>query len=120
MFSRAMLTPVADEFVNFVLDQLSSLTELRAKRMFGGHGLYQGDRFFAIVMAGRLYFKTNEKTVCKYLERGMGPFIYEKARQTMTIRYYEVPPAILENREDCVAWAKEAIEAEQINPVKRK
>lgn len=111
---------VPDEFVKFVLDQLSSLPELRAKAMFGGHGLYQGDRFFGIVMAGRLYFKTNEKTVRKYVDRGMGPFIYEKARQTMTIRYYEVPPAILENREEFATWAREAIEADKMNRRKRK
>ena len=111
---------MADEFVNFVLDQLSLLPALRAKAMFGGHGLYQGDRFFGIVMAGRLYFKTNEKTMRKYLDRGMGPFIYEKARQTMTIRYYEVPPMILENRDEFVTWAREAIEADKIKQLKRK
>jgi hypothetical protein len=36
---------VADEsFKEFVLDQLSALPELRAKAMFGAHGLYQADR----------------------------------------------------------------------------
>jgi DNA transformation protein len=77
--------------------------------MFGGHGLYQGQRFFGILMAGRLYFKTNEQTRSEYLKRGMSPFIYEKARQTTAMHYYEVPPEILEDREQLIVWAREAI-----------
>jgi len=39
---------MADEsFKDFVLDQLAGLPELRARAMFGAHGLYSADRFFA-------------------------------------------------------------------------
>ena len=97
-------------FKAFVLDQLAGLPDVRAKAMFGGHGLYQGEHFFGILMAGRLYFKTNDQTRAQYLKRGMSPFTYEKARQTTTIHYYEVPPEVLEDREQLVAWAREAIQ----------
>lgn len=103
-------------FKAFVLDQLGALPELRAKAMFGGHGLYQASRFFGILMDGRLYFKTDEQTRTAYLERGMAPFIYEKARRTTTIHYFEVPPEVLENREELVAWAKRAIQAAATRP----
>jgi DNA transformation protein len=109
-------------FKDFVLDQLSGLPELRAKAMFGGHGLYQADCFFGILMEGRLYFKTDERTRPAYLKRGMGPFIYEKARRITTIHYFEVPPDVLENREDLVAWAHLAIQAaaaRSIEPAKK-
>lgn len=103
---------MADQsFETFVLDQLAGLPSLRAKAMFGGHGLYQGERFFGILMAGRLYFKTDQQTRSAYIKRGMSPFVYEKARQTTTIHYYEVPPEILEDREQLIAWAREAIRA---------
>lgn len=98
-------------FKEFVLDQLGALPQLRAKAMFGGCGLYQAGQFFGILMDGRLYFKTNDQTRPAYLERGMAPFTYEKARRTMTIRYFEVPADVLENREELVAWANRAIEA---------
>ena len=98
-------------FKAFVLDQLAALPDVRAKAMFGGHGLYQGEHFFGIIMAGRLYFKTNDQTRSKYLKRGMSPFTYEKARQTTTIHYYEVPPEVLEDREQLVTWAREAVRA---------
>jgi len=100
-----------DSFTRFVMDQLSALPGLRTKAMFGGHGLYQGSDFFGILMDGRVYFKTDEHTRGVYLKRGMAPFIYEKARRTMTINYFEVPLEVLENRDEFVAWATQAVHA---------
>ena len=100
-----------DSLKSFVLDQLSALPDLRAKAMFGGHGLYQADRFFGILMAGRLYFKVDAASRVAFVERGMGPFTYEKARRTLAMNYFEVPPDVLENREELVAWANRAIQA---------
>lgn len=103
---------MADQsFKTFVLDQLAALAGVRAKAMFGGHGLYQGELFLGILMAGRLYFKTNEQTRSEYLKRGMSPFIYGKARETTTLNYFEVPPEVLEDRNQLVSWAREAIGA---------
>lgn len=100
-----------DSFKDFVFDQLSGLPGLRFKAMFGGHGLYAGEKFFGILMDGRIYFKTDGRTRPLYERHGMGPFIYRKARRTMTIRYYEVPPEILENASEFVAWARRAMQA---------
>ena len=98
-------------FVEFVTDQLAQVANLRVKRMFGGHGLYAGAQFFAIVMEGRLYFKTDETTRTDYTARKMKPFIYKKARQTVAIKYFEVPPDVLENRAKLGEWATRAIQA---------
>ena len=38
-----------DSFKSFVLDQLGALPELRARAMFGAHGLYSGEHFFGIL-----------------------------------------------------------------------
>ena len=94
---------------DFVMDQLRALPELRARPMFGGYGLYQADQFFGILIQGRLYFKTDEQTRTAYTERGMGPFVYEKARRPTTLNYFEVPPDILENRESLLGWAQLAV-----------
>jgi DNA transformation protein len=48
-----------DSFKEFVLDQLGALQELRARAMFGAHGIYCGDKFFGILHEGRLFFKTD-------------------------------------------------------------
>ncbi len=98
-----------DSFKEFVLDQLIALPELRAKAMFGGHGLYSGANFFGILVEGQLYFKVDETSRAAYAERGMKPFTFTKANQVMTMSYYEVPPDILEDRELAVAWADQSI-----------
>jgi DNA transformation protein len=103
---------VADlSFKDFVLDQLQAVANLDAKRMFGGHGLYQGDRFFGILMDGRLYFKTDEQSRTDYLARGATAFVYEKGKRIVSTNYYEVPPEILENPDELVLWATRAVKA---------
>jgi DNA transformation protein and related proteins len=99
-----------DSFKEFVLDQLSALPDVRARAMFGAHGLYCGDRFFAILDEGRLFFKTDAPSQADYIARGMGPFTYESRGRIMTMAYHEVPPDVLENREELAAWAQRAIQ----------
>ena len=96
-----------DSFKDFVLDQLGELPDLVGKAMFGGHGLYQRDRFFGIIHKGRLYFRTNGFTQPLYLSRGMRPF-RPNAKQTLT-HYYEVPIDILEDADHLLAWANAAV-----------
>lgn len=99
-----------DSFKEFVLDQLSALPELRAKAMFGAHGLYSGERFFGILDEGRLFFKTDTASQADYAARGMGPFTYEMKGKVMTMGYHEVPPDVLENAPELVLWARRAIQ----------
>ena len=98
-----------DTFKEFVLDQLRALPDLRAKAMFGGHGLYSGANFFGILIEGQLYFKVDETSRATYAERGMKPFTYAKVKKVMAMNYYEVPPDILEDAELAVTWANQSI-----------
>ena len=99
-----------DSFKEFVLDQLGALPELRAKAMFGAHGLYAGDKFFGILDEGRLFFKTDAGSAADYTARGMGAFTYEMKGKTMTMAYHEVPPDVLENAPELTAWARRAMQ----------
>ncbi len=92
-----------DSFRDYVLDQLRGLGEVRARAMFGGHGLYYRGTFFGIVDEGRLYFKTDGTTREEYVKRGQGPF---RANEKQTLKtYYEVPVDILEDDEALALWA---------------
>ena len=99
-----------DLFKEFVLDQLGALPELRARAMFGAHGLYAGDKFFGILDEGRLFFKTDAASAADYTSRGMGPFTYESRGKRLTMSYHEVPPDILESAPELTAWARRAIQ----------
>ena len=96
-----------DSFRDFVLDQLSGLEDVEARRMFGGFGLYQDETFFGIVHRGRLYFKVDESTVGEYRKRKMKPF-RPNARQTLK-SYFQVPVDIMEDAGQLCEWAMKAV-----------
>lgn len=97
-----------DSFKEFVLDQLTGMNPVNCRAMFGAFGLYHRDVFFGILHKGRLYFKTNDQTRSAYEEYGMKPFRYSD-KQTLK-NYYEVPTDVLENEEELVLWARDAVQ----------
>jgi DNA transformation protein len=107
-----------DTFKEFVLDQLGALPELRARAMFGAHGIYSGDKFFGILDEGRLFFKTDAASAADYTLRGMGAFTYESKGKVLTMAYHEVPPDVLENAPELTAWARRAIQLAAAKPKK--
>ena len=109
-----------NSFKAFVLDQLSALPEVRARAMFGAHGLYQAGQFFAILDEGRLFFKTDAQSQADYTSRGMGAFTYEMKGKVMTMAYHEVPSDVLENAPELTDWARRAIMLAKNRPVARR
>ena len=102
-----------ESFKDFILDQLQELDGVEARRMFGGHGLYQDITFFGIIHKGRLYFKIDKATVKEYRKRKMKPF---RPNATQTLKsYYQVPAEILEDADGLCRWAVQAIQCRQKN-----
>lgn len=100
----------ANAFVDFLLDQLDEVPDVRAQAMFGGRGLYSGDLFFGIVFNDILYFKVNEQNRNDYVRAGMRPFKPYRDRP-MTMQYYQVPAAVVEDADELCRWARRAIAA---------
>ena len=97
---------VSAEFRAFVEDQIGRVAPLRTRRMFGGVGLYSGDRFFGIVDDDVLYFKVDDQTRPQYAKRGMRPF---NPMGTPMNGYWQVPAEVLEDADVLRAWVDEAI-----------
>ena len=102
---------VTDSFVTFVLEQLDPLGPIVSKRMFGGVGLYAGDRFFALIAGDVLYLKADESTRDAREKAGARPFqpFPDRPKGKGRMQYYSVPAAILEDAEALLAWAKAAV-----------
>jgi DNA transformation protein and related proteins len=98
-----------DSFKEFVLDQLSTLPEVRTRAMFGAHGLYCGETFFGILDEGRLFFKTDDQSQKAYIAQGMGSFTYKAKGKIVSLGFHEVPPDVLESAPELVAWAQRAV-----------
>ena len=78
--------------------------------MFGGFGFYSADLFFGIVHQDILYFKVNDQSRDDYVRTGMAPFKPYKDRP-ITMQYYQVPAAVIENAQELCQWAEKAIAA---------
>jgi TfoX/Sxy family transcriptional regulator of competence genes len=51
---------VSESFLTFVLEQLDGVRGIVTKRMFGGVGIYSGERFFAVIDNDTLFFKVDD------------------------------------------------------------
>ena len=96
----------ADSYATYVLEQLRALGQVRCRAMFGGYGLYHGERFFGILYDGRLFLKTDERTRPEYEALGMEPF--RPNERQMLKRYYEVPAEVVEDADRLAEWAERA------------
>ena len=94
-------------YLDYVLEQLGELGPVTSRAMFGGHGLYLGDQFFAIVYRDRLFLRTDETSRREYERHGSEPF-RPNARQTLK-NYWEVPGDVLDDRASAVEWARDAL-----------
>lgn len=103
--------PVSDTFRAFVLDQLGRVTtNVRARAMFGGVGIYSGDLFFALIAGDTLYLKVDDVNRPDFVARDMGPFRpYGDEGETM--QYYALDEGILEDLDTLRQWVDGSIAA---------
>lgn len=99
------------EFVDNLLEVFALFGPVRAKRMFGGYGIYHDDLMFALVVDDVLYLKADEKSVATFSRQGLRSFEYEKGNKTIKMSYYMAPEEIFDDPETARAWAALAFEA---------
>jgi DNA transformation protein and related proteins len=102
---------MADALVDHCLELLAPLGAVRARRMFGGHGLYVDDLFVALVAYQRLYLKADVQTQAAFAAAGGEPFAFDKQGKTMTTSYWTVPAEAMESPALMQPWARQAIAA---------
>lgn len=96
------------EFVSHVLDLMSSIGPIQAKRMFGGYGISLDALMFALVSGGVLYLKADDTTRADFVAQGLAPFTYTKKGKRHTIAYFQAPEEALEDGEVMNRWASSA------------
>jgi DNA transformation protein and related proteins len=110
---------VSSDFRDFVLDQLGRIEGLRSRRMFGGVGLYSGELFFGLLAADELFLRVDEHNRAAYEAAGSEPF-RPFADQAVSMSYWRVPLEVLEDPEELVTWARQALRVAASAPVKRR
>jgi DNA transformation protein and related proteins len=107
---------VSSEYLQYVLEQLSGLGGVTARRMFGGIGLYQDQRFFGIITSDTLYFKVDDSNREDYVARGMDAFRPYADKPHVSMSYFEVPADTLEDPDECAAWARKSVALASVKP----
>jgi len=100
----------SQDYLDFVLEQFSEFGEVAHKKMFGGVGFYRDGLMFGGIMGGSLHLKVNDSTRPEFEERGMTPFFHGPKKKALP-SYYEVPPEIVEDRDELKVWAMKAYQA---------
>ncbi len=104
---------VEKEFVSYVVDLMQSIGPVRAKAMFGGHGVFLDELMFALVADNILYLKVDKDTENEFKDRGLDAFAYRKkgketSYKVIKMSYYQVPEEALEDSEEMNLWANKA------------
>ena len=107
---RAM--SVSDEFVEFLLDQLSGWGGVTARKMFGGAGLYRDGKMFGLIAGDVAYLKVDDTNRQDFVQAGCKPFM-PYAEEGPSMSYYEIPPEVLEDRVEFVTWARRSLEIQK-------
>ncbi len=98
----------SQEYVTYIIDQLRDFGPVTSKRMFGGAALYIHDVFFAFIDDDILTFKADKSTWADFEAAGVASF--SQSGPKSSIRFYEVPAEVLEDREKFCLRAKKAVE----------
>ena len=103
--------PVSDEFIEYVIDQLSTWADVSARKMFGGAGLYCDGVMFGLIADDIAYLKVDDSNRQDFERAGSCPFNpYPDKAKTIVMSYYEIPVDILEDRDQLAAWADRSLE----------
>jgi DNA transformation protein len=104
------MTAASSEFVTHCLELLGALGPARARRMFGGHGLYVDERFIALIIGETLYLKTDDETRPRFEAAGSVPFDYAtRDGQRVVMAYWAAPQDAMESPALMLPWARLAM-----------
>ncbi|MDE0286250.1 MAG: TfoX/Sxy family protein [Gammaproteobacteria bacterium] len=99
------------EFISYLVELLAPFGNVRAKRMFGGYGIFKDELMFGLVADETFYLKADGVNRTDFEARGLERFVYYKKGKPMYLSYYQAPEEALDNSEDMLAWAEKSFAA---------
>ena len=100
-----------NEFVEHLHEVFRLFGPIRAKRMFGGYGVYHGDLMFGLVANDTLYLKVDAQSAPLFAEARSKPFEYTKNGVALKLSYSSAPVEIFDDPHAAQVWATRAYEA---------
>jgi DNA transformation protein len=105
---------MASGFADRAVAALTPLGPVRARAMFGGHGIYLDDTMFALTADDRLWLKVDGHNRERFLAAGGEAFTYRRdAGKIVAMSYVAVPDDVWADRNSLIDWAGQALAAAQ-------
>ena len=97
-------------YIEFLIERLSPLGEITARRLFGGNSLYCDGIVFALVSNDTLYLKVDEHTRAEF-EAGGLPVFRPFGDERAAMSYYQAPAELFEDADALLRWGGSAVAA---------
>ena len=99
-----------ENYLNYVLTQLSDIDNVTLKKMFGGIGFFRDGFLFGTISGGKFRLKAPaECSPCPQEELSQFAPVFSQ-------NFCEVPEEVLEDKVQLKFWAEKAVEAARKNP----
>lgn len=106
--------PTPSEWIQYVIEMLQPLGQVRVRSMFGGWGLFCDDVMFGLFAEEILYFKVDDLNRALFEEQELEPFTYTGGkRKPIQMSYYRAPDEIYDNPDAALKWGRIGLEAAQ-------
>lgn len=97
----------------------AALGPVVVKRMFGGKGVYHGQRIVAVEVRGEMLLKGDDVTGPAFEAAGSNRWVYEgKGGKTVAMPYWSIPPDAYDDPDVMAHWVRLAYEAALRAPLK--
>lgn len=100
-----------NEFTLHCCELLAPLGPVRARRMFGGHGLYVDELFVAILAHEQLWLKSDALSRPSFEAAGCPPFRYQRQGEWAELGFHRPPEEAMDSPALMQPWARLALQA---------
>lgn len=104
---------------DWLIEVFAAYGPVRLRRMFGGHGIYDGDLIIGLEAFGHIWLKTDDDSVDAFKAAGSRQFTYPGKTMPVTLPYWLLPEEALDDPEQMLIWARRAAEASRRSVAKK-
>jgi DNA transformation protein and related proteins len=109
------------DFAEFLREQLAPLGRVSMRRMFGKTGVFCDGVMFGMVADNTLYVRVDDQNRTAFKEAASSPPLnYCKKGSTIDLSFWRVPERLMDEPDELVDWAREALAAACRVAAKRK
>lgn len=94
-----------------IREVFADIMPVRVRRMFGGHGIYEGDIMFALEADGELYLKADALSEARFVAAGSAPFVYARGEKPFAMSYWRLPEVAFDDCDELRGWTELALAA---------